>query len=123
MSVTNSIETVTFTTKGQIVIPRRVRRLFEIDEGTRATVETTDDGILIKPVTAALIRKGRRFICLDELYDVLAAESDPEKNGVQWAVSGAKERGLIKSTKTQGFYKTRYNTFKEIQPFWQATFQ
>jgi hypothetical protein len=53
----------------------------------------------------ALIRNGRRFICLDELYDVLAAESDSEKNGVQWAVSGAKERGLIKSTKTQGFYK------------------
>jgi hypothetical protein len=53
----------------------------------------------------ALIRKERRFICLDELYDTLAAESDSEKNGIQWAVSGAKEKGLIGSTKTQGFYK------------------
>jgi len=53
----------------------------------------------------ALIRKGRRFICLDELYDLLATESDSERNGVQWAVCEAKERGLITSTKTQGFYK------------------
>ncbi len=53
----------------------------------------------------ALIRNGRKFVCLDELYYTLAAESDPEKNGVLWAVRGAKERELIESTKTQGFYK------------------
>ena len=53
----------------------------------------------------ALIRKGRRFICLDELYDILAVESDSEKNGIQWAICEAKQKGLIISTKTQGFYK------------------
>jgi hypothetical protein len=37
--------------------------------------------------------------------NAIAAESDPEKNGVLWAVRGAKERELIESTKTQGFYK------------------
>ncbi len=62
MLIKDAIETVTFTTKGQIVIPRRLRRQFEIEEGTKATVETTPDGILIKPVTASLIRKGRGML-------------------------------------------------------------
>lgn len=53
----------------------------------------------------ALIRKGRRFICLDELYDLLATESAAEQNGIQFAVAEAKEKNLIASTKTQGFYK------------------
>ena len=53
----DSIDTVTFRTKGQIAIPRRARRLFEFEEGTRATVEATDAGILIKPV-APLDSKG-----------------------------------------------------------------
>ena len=53
----------------------------------------------------SLIRKGRRFICLDELYDILSTESAAEQNGVQFAVAEAKEKNLIVSTKTQGFYK------------------
>lgn len=62
MPVKESVETITFTTKGQIVIPRKLRRLFEIEAGTQATVESTPNGILIKPVTAALIRKGRGLL-------------------------------------------------------------
>ncbi len=49
-------ESVFFSSKGQMVIPRRFRREFEIEEGTRAVVEATPEGILIKPVT-------RKFIC------------------------------------------------------------
>ncbi|MCX6891165.1 MAG: AbrB/MazE/SpoVT family DNA-binding domain-containing protein [Verrucomicrobia bacterium] len=49
-------ETVYFSVKGQVVIPRRLRREFEIEEGTRARVESTPEGILIKPVTARFIR-------------------------------------------------------------------
>jgi AbrB family looped-hinge helix DNA binding protein len=52
-------ELVTFTTKGQVVIPARLRKLFEIEPGTRAFVLSTEQGILLKPVTAAAIRKGR----------------------------------------------------------------
>lgn len=62
MSAADKVDSVTFTTKGQIVIPRKLRKLFEIEEGTRATVENTPDGILIKPVTAALIRRGRGIL-------------------------------------------------------------
>ncbi|HEV2330224.1 MAG TPA: AbrB/MazE/SpoVT family DNA-binding domain-containing protein [Verrucomicrobiae bacterium] len=58
----DSIETVSFGTKGQVVIPRRLRTAFEIEEGTRAIVQATAEGILIKPVTASLIRRGRGIL-------------------------------------------------------------
>lgn len=48
-------EAVTFTTKGQIVIPARIRRLFEIKEGTIAAVTATPEGILLRPITRASI--------------------------------------------------------------------
>lgn len=42
-----------------MVIPRRLRKEFQIEEGTRAYVEATPEGILIRPVTAVLIKRGR----------------------------------------------------------------
>ena len=56
MNTTRKTDTIQFTVKGQVVIPRRLRREFEIEEGTRAYVEGTPEGILIKPVTAKFIR-------------------------------------------------------------------
>ena len=56
------LETVRFTTKGQVVIPLRLRKQFEIEEGTKAVVQATPEGILLKPVTAALIRQGRSIL-------------------------------------------------------------
>lgn len=58
MSATIDSETVWFTTKGQVVIPRRFRKDFHIEEGTRAVVTATPDGILIKPVTSWAIDRG-----------------------------------------------------------------
>ena len=52
-------DTVRFTTKGQVVIPLRLRKLYHIENGTRAVVSATEDGILLKPITAALIKRGR----------------------------------------------------------------
>ena len=60
--MTNKPETVSFTTKGQVVIPLRLRKQFEIEDGTKAVVQATPDGILLKPVTAALIRRGRGIL-------------------------------------------------------------
>ena len=51
----SAIESVTFTTKGQVVIPARMRRQFEIKEGTQASVIATPEGILLKPITPAYI--------------------------------------------------------------------
>ena len=57
MSMTEKTDTVWFTTKGQVVIPLRLRKQFEIEDGTKAVVQATPEGILLKPVTAALIRR------------------------------------------------------------------
>jgi AbrB family looped-hinge helix DNA binding protein len=56
MIVRAKSETVSFSVKGQVVIPRRLRKEFEIEEGTRAYIVSTPEGILIKPVTAKFIR-------------------------------------------------------------------
>ena len=62
MGMTEKPETVRFTTKGQVVIPLRLRKQFEIEDGTKAMVQATPDGILLKPMTAALIRRGRGIL-------------------------------------------------------------
>ena len=62
MSMTYNLETVRFTTKGQVVIPLRLRKQFDIEDGTKAVVQATPEGILLKPVTAALIRRGRGIL-------------------------------------------------------------
>jgi len=59
MADTSNPETVSFTVKGQVVIPRRIRRAFEIEKGTRAVVQTTPEGILLKPITGAAIKRAR----------------------------------------------------------------
>jgi AbrB family looped-hinge helix DNA binding protein len=62
MSTATKSESVWFTTKGQVVIPARLRRQFHIENGTKAIVEATPEGILLKPVTAASIRRLRGIL-------------------------------------------------------------
>jgi len=59
MTRATKAETVYFSAKGQVVIPGRLRKEFEIEEGTRAYVQSTPEGILIKPVTTKFIRSLR----------------------------------------------------------------
>jgi AbrB family looped-hinge helix DNA binding protein len=62
VSTTTKIDSVWFTTKGQVVIPAWLRRQFQIEDGTKAVVQATSEGILLKPVTAALIKRGRGIL-------------------------------------------------------------
>ena len=62
MPDTTKAETVSFTVKGQIVIPRRIRREFEIENGTKAVVQATPEGILLKPITGAAIKRARGIL-------------------------------------------------------------
>ena len=59
MIVAHKPESVYFSVKGQVVIPRRLRKDFDIEEGTRAYVEATPEGILLKPITRAYIKSLR----------------------------------------------------------------
>jgi len=59
MNSTIHVETVQFTTKGQIVIPSKLRREFGIEDGTRASVSKTPEGILLRPITRSYIKSLR----------------------------------------------------------------
>jgi AbrB family looped-hinge helix DNA binding protein len=62
MSSTPRTDTVSFTTKGQVVIPRWLRKDFDINEGTRAVVYKRNDHIVLKPLTAAAIKGARGIL-------------------------------------------------------------
>jgi AbrB family looped-hinge helix DNA binding protein len=50
------IETSVVTTKGQLVIPARLRRRFGIKKGTMVTFVEEDGRIIVQPVTREFIR-------------------------------------------------------------------
>ena len=58
MNATIKTDAVWFTTKGQVVIPAWLRKQFHIEDGTKAVVQATSDGILLKPVTRWAIERG-----------------------------------------------------------------
>lgn len=59
-------EIVYFSVKGQVVIPRRLRREFEIENGTRALVYAEGDKIVLKPMTARNVRAVRGLLKQDK---------------------------------------------------------
>lgn len=76
---------VGFSTKGQIVLPARLRRQFGIKEGTRASVTATPEGILFKPITPATIRRGR---------GILKCTKEEKSWAQEWAEDQAREKEL-----------------------------
>ena len=85
MNITAKTDSVWFTTKGQVVIPAWLRKQFHIEDGTKAVVQATPEGILLKPVTAALIRRGRGIIKRKPADSPLAEE---------WAAHKKEEKEL-----------------------------
>jgi bifunctional DNA-binding transcriptional regulator/antitoxin component of YhaV-PrlF toxin-antitoxin module len=59
MKTMTQADTVCFSVKGQVVIPRWLRHAFDIRDGTRAKVQSTPEGILLKPITHGYIRSLR----------------------------------------------------------------
>lgn len=81
-------ETAYVTSKGQVVVPARIRRKFGIKEGTRLNFLLEEDGrILVQPVTREFIRSFRGVLkpkpgepsALDQLYADRAAERKHDK--------------------------------------------
>ncbi|MGD0744402.1 MAG: AbrB/MazE/SpoVT family DNA-binding domain-containing protein [Verrucomicrobiota bacterium] len=79
MNVLTKPETVYFSIKGQVVIPRRLRREFEIEDGTRATVVATPEGILLKPITRTYIKSLRGSLKGTKAMEVFQAERMRER--------------------------------------------
>lgn len=93
MSVTEQADTVWFTTKGQVVIPQRLRKLFHIEDGTRAIVTATDEGILLKPVTRHAIHR---------LRGILKRKPGDKPFAEEWAEHKREERDLEERKDARG---------------------
>lgn len=78
-------EKVSFSVKGQIVIPRALREEFEIKAGTLACIEATSEGILIKPITKKSIHK---------LYGILKRKPGEKSFAEQWTKYKQEEKAL-----------------------------
>jgi AbrB family looped-hinge helix DNA binding protein len=79
MNSTPKTDTVSFSIKGQIVIPRWLRKDFDIDEGTRAVVYKQDDHIVLKPLTAQHYRRLRGSLKGTKAMEVFMSERKRER--------------------------------------------
>src|ERR1051325_5925764 len=86
-SVSSAMKTdsVWFTTKGQVVIPSWLRKQFNIEEGTKAIVQATPEGILLKPVTSWAIERG---------FGLLKRKPGGKSFNEEWAEHKREEREL-----------------------------
>jgi AbrB family looped-hinge helix DNA binding protein len=79
MSSTTKTDIVNFGSKGQVVIPRRLRNDFEIESGTRALVYAENGFIVLKPITGKYIKSLRGSLKGTKAMDVFKAERRRER--------------------------------------------
>ena len=58
-------------------------------------------------VINGLVKSGREYITLCELYLTLGADTEGKRTGVRWGVRAAKESGVILSTARRAVYEVR----------------
>jgi AbrB family looped-hinge helix DNA binding protein len=78
MKTTDKTDTICFTVKGQVVIPQWLRKLFDIENGTRALVYKEDDHIVLKPITAQHYKRLRGSLKGTKAMDVFMAQRKRE---------------------------------------------
>lgn len=85
MKTTLRNDAVLFSVKGQVVIPRWLRKAYHIEEGTRAVVQATSEGILLKPVTKVRIQR---------LRGILKRKPGGKPFAQEWAEHKVEEKAL-----------------------------
>jgi len=80
MKATDKTDTICFTVKGQVVIPQWLRKLFDIENGTRALVYKEDDRIVLKPITAQHYKRMRGSLKGTKAMEVFMAERKRERD-------------------------------------------
>ena len=58
-------EVSTVTTKGQLVIPAKLRRKYSIKEGTQVAFVEDENRLILQPLTPEFIRSLRVSLCKD----------------------------------------------------------
>jgi len=76
-------DTVSFTAKGQVVIPVWLRKEYEIEAGSKAVIQATPEGILLKPITRHAIAK---------LHGILKRGPKDKPLSEEWAEHKKSER-------------------------------
>jgi AbrB family looped-hinge helix DNA binding protein len=79
MSATQKTDTVSFTVKGQVVIPQWLRKDFEISKGTRAVVYKDHDHIVLKPLTTQHYRRLRGSLKGTKAMETFMSERKRER--------------------------------------------
>jgi AbrB family looped-hinge helix DNA binding protein len=82
---TKKSNTISFTTKGQVVIPAWLRREYKIEAGSKAIVQATPEGILLRPITQYAIEK---------LRGILKSKPGDKPFDEEWAEYKRHERDL-----------------------------
>lgn len=73
-------EVSTITTKGQLVIPSRLRRKYSIKKGTRVAFVEEENRIVLQPITTEFIRSLRGCLGKDSsTLDILLEERRRER--------------------------------------------
>ena len=70
---------VNFGAKGQVVIPSRLRREFEIEEGTKAQVYAENGQIVLRPITSKFIKSLRGSLKGTGVMKVMMEERKRER--------------------------------------------
>lgn len=74
------METTVVTTKGQIVIPSRIRRHYGIKKGTRVCLIERNGEIILKPITREYIEKMAGILGKEgKLLEALRREKERER--------------------------------------------
>lgn len=73
-------DTICFSTRGQVVIPRRFRKELGIEDGTRALVESENGSIVLTPITREYVKTQYGKYRGKKLLNALAEEKEREKN-------------------------------------------
>ena len=81
----NKKNTVSFTAKGQVVIPVWLRKEYEIEPGSKAIVQATPEGILLKPITRHAIAR---------LHGILKKDSKSKPLTEEWAEHKKTEKAI-----------------------------
>lgn len=79
MKTTIRNDAVLFSVKGQVVIPRWLRKEYHIEEGTRAIVYPEGDHIVVKPITARFIKSLRGSLKGSKAMAVMMEERGHER--------------------------------------------
>lgn len=64
--------TTTVSTKGQVILPKAIRRALRWESGTRLTVENTPEGVLLKPEPVFAETR------IEEVFGCLAYQGTPK---------------------------------------------